>query len=62
MAKTLKDVKAGEEFKLIKGSNAVYVRQHFDRETKTYSVARWDDANAERFLKGTTLVTTDFEF
>jgi hypothetical protein len=59
---TVADLKAGEFFKLTMGSTAVYVRGHYDRGSKRYSVTRFDDVNAERFLKGTTAVTVDFEF
>ena len=58
----IKDVKQGELVKLLKGSRAVYVRGHYDRALRKYSLTRWDDINAERFVKGDTLVTTDFEF
>lgn len=58
----LKDVKQGSTLKLLKGSQAVYIRGHYDRASKKYSLTRWDDINAERFMKGSTPVTTDFEF
>lgn len=66
----LKDVKPGEVLKLMKGSQAIYVRGHFDRSSKKYSLTRWADENAEgrvtvlrrRFMSGDTEVTTEFEF
>lgn len=58
----IKDVKPGEYVMLTKGSKAVYVRGHYDRASKRYSLTRFDDMNAERFVKGTTECTTEFEF
>lgn len=58
----VKDVKKGELVKLIKGSKAVYVRGHYDRASRKYSLTRWDDINAERWVKGDTLVDTGFTF
>ena len=59
---TLNKVKAGQVFMLLKGSTAVYVRQHYDAGSKRFSVSRADDMNAERFLKGDTLVIVDFDY
>lgn len=59
---TLSQLRLGEYFMLTKGSKAVYVRGPYDRSSKKYSVTRFDDMNAERFLKGTTTVTIEFEF
>jgi hypothetical protein len=58
----LKDTKKGDLVKLLKGSKAVYVRGDYVRGLRKYSLARYDDINAERFVKGSTEVTTDFEF
>lgn len=62
----VKDAKPGELIKLLIGSAerpsvAVYVRGPFDRTSKRYSITRWDDANAERFVKGHMPCTADFE-
>jgi hypothetical protein len=58
----LKDAKKGDLVMLAKGSQAVYVKGHFDRKTRRYSLTRFDDINAERFVSGNTEVMTDFEF
>lgn len=40
----------------------VWVRQHYDRASKTCSLCKYDDANHERFCKGTQKCYVDFEF
>jgi hypothetical protein len=63
---TIKDLKKGDWFTLKPIANPterqVYIRGDYDRESKKYSVAHWDDVNDERMLKGSTEVFTDFTF
>jgi len=40
----------------------VWVRQHYDRSSRTYSLCKYDDANHERFCKGTQKCYVDFDF
>jgi hypothetical protein len=62
----LKQVKENEFFTLkpIEYPNdmQVYVRNHYDRSTKTYSASKYGDMMFERFFKPTKLVWIDFEF
>jgi transposase-like protein len=53
---TIKDIPQGDYFKLRADSNTVYVRNHYAREIGKYSISRYDDINAERFVKGDTKV------
>jgi hypothetical protein len=57
----VKDVKQGEALKLLKGSQAVYVCNHYDRKRKRYNLTRRDDVSAVRFVEGSTEVTTSFD-
>jgi hypothetical protein len=48
----LKQVKQGEYFRLKDNENApLWVRNHYDRASKTYSCSKYDDSNHETFLK-----------
>jgi len=51
-----------EYFKLNQFSNTVWFINHYNREDKTYSISKFEDINAERFIKGTTQVFIDFDF
>lgn len=65
MVSMLKDVKAGEVFKLVRGGmvgTTVYVRGEYVRECKKFSATKWNDTNCERLLKGTTIVHHGFTF
>ena len=59
--KFLRELYIGDYFKL-SPNGAVYVRGRYDASSKRYSVHRFDDVNAERFLKGSKSVLVDFEF
>jgi hypothetical protein len=51
----LRNLKKGEIFRLNvdnKPFGPFYVRGHFDRSTKRYSIHKFDDVNAERFVFG----------
>tara|TARA_R100000655_G_scaffold8016_1_gene21285 strand:+ start:336 stop:542 length:207 start_codon:yes stop_codon:yes gene_type:complete len=41
--------------------NQVWVRNHFDRSSKTYSITNWQTGK-ERFLKANRVVFTNFTF
>ncbi len=58
----LRDTKPGEMIKLNADSNTVYIRNHYDRASKRYSVTRWDDCGSERFMKATRSVVVGFTF
>ena len=62
----LKELKKGEWFTLkpieYPKESQVYVRGDYERTEKKYSVTKWSDICAERLLKGTTTVYTDFIF
>lgn len=62
----LKTLKEGDFFTLKPIEEAkesqVYVRQHYDRGSKTFSSCRYDDIAKERFFKGNRKVYVDFIF
>lgn len=64
--KTLKELKQGEYFTLkpieCPTDRQVFIRGEYERSEKKYSCGRFDDISYERFLKGTTIVYTDFTF
>ena len=63
MVRELKELKKGDLVKLKDLDTAtVYVKGEYDRSTKTYSCFKFDDVNAERFLKGNKKVFVDFTF
>jgi hypothetical protein len=51
---TLKDIEEPKE-------GQVWVRNHYDKETKTYSITNWK-TQKERFVKGDRIVFVDFTF
>ncbi len=51
---TLKQIQEPKE-------NQVWVRNHYDRSTKTYSITNWANGK-ERFLKADRVVFTNFTF
>lgn len=63
MISELKELKKGDFFKLKDSDTAtVYVKGEYDRSTKTYSCFKFEDVNAERFLKGSKKVFVGFTF
>jgi ribosomal protein L31E len=58
----LKHTSPGEFIKRKNTSTKMYIRGHYDRATKTYSLIDWEDINREIFLKGTTKVFVGFTF
>lgn len=62
---TLSDLKPGDYFRLITKAgiaNPVYVRGDYDRASKRFSIYKFENINAERFVKGSALVTADIDF
>jgi hypothetical protein len=63
--KQLSEIKKGEYIKLVfKGgpANTIWVRGHYDRATKSYSLYDFENVNREIFRKKSTSVFTDFDF
>ena len=58
----LKEVKAGEYIKLAADGKTVYVRGDYERTERKYSVTKFDDHCAERFIKGDKVVFIGFDF
>ena len=62
----LRKVKEGQMFTIKElhepNENQVWIRNHYDRVSKTYSVSNFADVNRERFLKPNRIVFTDFIF
>lgn len=54
-------VNQGTYFKLKPTDTApVWVRDHYDKSSKTYACHKYDDSNHEKFLKGTRTLTLHF--
>lgn len=62
----LRKVKEGEMFTIKElpepKENQVWIRNHYDRESKTYSASNYADVNRERFFKPNRIVYIDFIF
>lgn len=62
----LRKVKEGQMFTIKElpepKENQVWICNHYDRASKTYSVSNFADINRERFLKPNRIVFTDFIF
>lgn len=51
---TINKVREGDFVRFKDSESApIWVRQHYDRASKTYSLCAYNDANHERFCKGT---------
>lgn len=60
---TINKTKPGELIRLFPSETApVWVRGHYCRSSKRYSLTRYDDANAETFRRGATHCITGFTF
>ena len=42
------------------GGKTIYVKNHYNPDDKTYSCSKYYDINDEKFIKGTTKVSTNF--
>lgn len=61
--KKLRLTKLIKDFKLNPSDTApVWVRDHYDKSSKTYACHKYDDSNHEKFLKGTRKIYIDFTF
>ena len=59
----IRELKKGELFRLSDRETApVWVRGEYIRETKKYSIYRYDDTNHEKLFSGNKKVLTDFAF
>lgn len=58
----LSTVKAGELFKRKPDAKTVFVRNHYDRATKSFSASDFDDINREVFIKANKMVFIGFTF
>jgi hypothetical protein len=55
----LRDVKQGVIIQRKLDSHTLYIKNHYDRASKTYSLTSTDDINKEIFLKPSTIVFID---
>lgn len=56
-------VNQGTYFKLnLQNTAPVWVRDHYDKVSKTYACHKYDDTNHEKFFKGTRDIYTNFTF
>ena len=65
--KSIKEVKKGEYFTLkeeIKEPNEsqVWIKSHYNREDKTFTIYNFADINKEKFIKANRKVQTDIIF
>ena len=58
----LRHVGKGDLVKRKPDAKTVYVVNHYDRASKTYSLSDWNDMNREIFLKPSTMVYVGFTF
>ena len=58
----LRHVGVGDILKRKPNAKTVFVVNHYDRASKTWSLSDWHDMNREIFLKSDTLVYIGFEF
>jgi hypothetical protein len=58
----LSEVKAGEFIKRKPDAKTVFVREHFDRASRSYCLSDTDDMNRSIFLKGSAVVYVGFTF
>jgi hypothetical protein len=59
----LAKINKNQFFKLVPTSTApVYLKNHYDRESKTYSISPVGDYNRESFKKGKMVVFTGFTY
>lgn len=58
----LSTLKKGELIKRKADAKTVWIKTHYDKETKTFCLTDFDDVNREIFLKGSTVVHYGFTF
>jgi len=59
---TIKAVAEGKFLRRKADSKKTYVRGKYDRSEKRYECHDWDDISRSMYLKGDTVVFTEFEF
>ena len=60
--RSIRELKAGEFFKLKENSKRVYIRDEYDRSEKKYCCIAWDDVNVCRLFNGNKQVFVGFTF
>ena len=58
----LRHVGIGDILKRKPNAKTVFVVNHYDRASKTWSLSNWHDMNKEIFLKSDTMVYVGFTF
>jgi hypothetical protein len=58
----LRNLRKGELFKRKMNARKVYVKGHYDRASKTFSVYDYEDVNSEMFAKGSLKVWAGFSY
>jgi hypothetical protein len=61
---TIKALKRNKEefFKLSPNSNTVYIVNHYDRTSKSYSISPFEDCNKEKFIKSSRKIYIGFTY
>jgi len=62
MQTAIRNIKTGEYFKRQPDAKAVYVKGHYDRETKSFSAIDAEDTSREIFIKATKPVFVGFDY
>lgn len=62
MIARLSELQKGDFLTLSPTSHKVWIRGHYDRFSKMYSLIDFNDSNHQIFRKGTCLVFTEFDF
>ena len=56
----LRKVKQGEYIKRTKGAKTIYIKNHYNKDDKTFSCSDVNDMDREVFIKAGKLVEVDF--
>ena len=56
----LRKVKQGEYIKRTKGAKTIYIKNHYNKDDKTFSCSDVNDMDREVFIKASKLVEVDF--
>jgi len=60
--KLIKDLKPGEYIKRTESAEASYIKEHYDRATKTFCCSDVDDMNRSIFIKANKAVFVGFDY
>ena len=58
----LRKVKQGGFIKRTKDAKTIYIKNHYNRDDKTFSCSDTNDMNREGFIKADKLVEVDFTY